>query len=325
MTALLQIHKMTVSFSRRHSTLDAIKDLNLTLNDGETLGLVGESGSGKSLTSLAIMDLQPQNCQVRAEQLRFNGIDIHSLHKKKRRQLLGNQLAMIFQDPLTSLNPCLSIGYQMDEVVKKHLHGRRQQRRQHIASLLEQVGIGHPQTLFSAYPHQLSGGMCQRIMIAMAIACEPRLLIADEPTTALDVTIQDQILKVLRTLKKKKNLSILLITHDMGVVAEMADRIAVMYGGRIVEMGPTSEVLSSPYHPYTQGLLSCLPEMHTASQRRLHTIPGTVSELGHQNQGCQLSPRCQYADQRCRSLAVSPYLTKNRMVVCHKPLTGALT
>lgn len=298
--ALLDIEQLSVSFDTDEGTFPAVSDLSLTLDEGEVLGIVGESGSGKSVTMLAMMGLLPFNARVEASRFHFAGQDMQTLSDRARRRLTGNDIAMIFQEPSTSLNPSFTIGFQLLEAIKAHEGGSRRQRRERAIELLDQVGIPAPAKRLSDYPHQLSGGMNQRVMIAMAIACNPRLLIADEPTTALDVTIQAQILDLLLRLQEERGMGMILITHDMGVVAGAARRVAVMYAGQLMETGASHDVFREPAHPYTGALLNALPERHPG-MARLPTIPGVVPGINDRPQGCLFHPRCAHAQQDCRA------------------------
>ncbi|WP_305806574.1 ABC transporter ATP-binding protein, partial [Stenotrophomonas sp. YIM B06876] len=257
--ALLEIDNLHVAFPTQGAVMHAVDGVSLRLEEGEVLGIVGESGSGKSVTMMALMGLIGFPGRVRAEQLRFAGHDLLGLSDRQRRSLVGKDVAMIFQDPTTSLNPCFTVGFQLMEVLRLHLKMDRAAARRRATELLEQVGIPSASARLSDYPHQMSGGMNQRVMIAMAIACNPRLLIADEPTTALDVTIQAQILDLLRNLQKERGMALVLITHNMGVVQEMAQRVAVMYAGQVVEQSAVAALFAAPQHPYTEALLAAMP------------------------------------------------------------------
>jgi len=297
---LLEIKNLNIKFKTKRGLLHAIKDLSLSLEQGETLGLVGESGCGKSITNLAIMGLLPETAEVTADCLSFENKDLRSLSSKQWQNLRGADIAMIFQDPMSALNPCFTVGQQLQETLAAHTSLGKTQRHQEALSLLHQVGIPAPEERLRAYPHELSGGMAQRIMIAMAIACNPKLLIADEPTTALDVTIQDQILKLLRRLQKERNMAMIFVTHDLGVVANIADRIQVMYAGEMVERGETAQVIANPFHPYTRGLLDSLPSSHHGHFRqRLTSIAGMVPNLLIQQEGCSFKPRCLFQSEKC--------------------------
>jgi dipeptide transport system ATP-binding protein len=320
--ALVEIKNLSVEFQTARGPLRAVDQLDLTIDEREVVGVVGESGSGKSVTMLALMGLIPWPGKVTADRLVFDGQDLLSMSKGQRRHITGKDVAMIFQEPTTSLNPCFTVGFQIMETLRVHEGGSRATRRARTIELLEQVGIPGAASRLSAFPHQLSGGMNQRVMIAMAIACNPRLLIADEPTTALDVTIQAQIIDLLLNLQRERGMALVLITHDMGVVAETAHRIMVMYAGQQVEMQPAARLFEQPRHPYTAALLDALPE-RSAGRRRLSTISGVVPGVDDRPTGCLFNPRCTYADERCRQ--VMPDLTieaDGRQVRCLKPLNG---
>ncbi|HZT20743.1 MAG TPA: oligopeptide/dipeptide ABC transporter ATP-binding protein [Dongiaceae bacterium] len=322
--ALVEIRNLSVTFKTARGLLRAVDGLDLAIEEGEVLGIVGESGSGKSVTMLALMGLIPWPGRVSADRLAFAGRDVLAMSAKQRRRITGKDVAMIFQEPMTSLNPCFTVGFQIMETLRAHEGGTRAQRRQRTIDLLDQVGIPEPASRLNAFPHQLSGGMNQRVMIAMAIACNPRLLIADEPTTALDVTIQAQILDLLLALQRERGMALALITHDMGVVAETAHRIMVMYAGQAVEVQSAERLFERPRHPYTAALLEALPE-RSAGRRRLATIAGVVPGIEDRPRGCLFSPRCALADERCR--AVQPDLTREAgdgQVRCLKPLDRAL-
>src|ERR687890_644576 len=264
---LLEIQNLSVEFPTQSGPMRAVDGVSLTLDQGEVLGVVGESGSGKSVTMLALMGLVPFPGRVRADKLSFGGRDLLTISDRERRALTGKDVAMIFQEPTTSLNPCFTIGFQLTETLRLHEGMDRKAARRRAVELLEQVGIPSPEGRLSAFPHQLSGGMNQRVMIAMAIACNPKLLIADEPTTALDVTIQAQILDLLLTLQRERGMALILITHDMGVVAETARRVSVMYAGQVVETRSARDLFTRPQHPYTGALLDALPERALGKRR----------------------------------------------------------
>jgi len=318
--ALLHIDSLSVRFPGRSGSLQAVDGLSLTLQAGEVLGIVGESGSGKSVSMMALMGLLAWPAQVRAERLQFNGQDMLGLPPAERRRLVGKDLAMIFQDPATSLNPSFSIGFQLTETLRQHLHLDGRAAQQRAIGLLERVGIPEPARRMKAFPHQLSGGMNQRVMIAMAIACQPRLLIADEPTTALDVTIQAQILDLLRDLQQDHGMAMILITHSMGVVSELAQRVGVMYAGQLMELQATHALLRQPGHPYTAALLAASPERGD-DQGRLCAIPGVVPGLYDRPTGCLFAPRCEHASARCG--AEQPAWDSATGLRCHHPLRRA--
>ena len=318
--ALLEIKNLTVEFGSEKRPFRAVDQVCMTIDKGEVVGIVGESGSGKSVTAKAIMGLIDWPGRVTAEQLNFADQDLLAMAEKQRRKITGCDIAMIFQEPMTSLNPCFTAGYQIIEALKIHQGGSKAERKARALELLEQVGIPDPPARLKAYPHQLSGGMSQRIMIAMAIACNPRLLIADEPTTALDVTIQAQIIDLLLNLQRQGAMALMLITHDLALVAEAAQRVVVMYAGQVVETGPVPAIFDSPRHPYTAALLEALPE-RSVGHARLQTIPGVVPGQFDRPRGCLLNPRCKFANQRCCSEAPQlETLSDGRQVRCHTPL-----
>ena len=297
--ALLEIEDLHVEFPSSGAVMRAVEGVSLSLDEGDVLGIVGESGSGKSVTMLALMGLVAFPGRVRAKRLQFAGRDLLTVSDRERRQLVGKDVAMIFQEPTTSLNPCFTIGFQLSETLRLHLGLDRKSALARATLLLEQVGIPAAASRLKDYPHQLSGGMNQRVMIAMAIACNPRLLIADEPTTALDVTIQAQILDLMRTLREETGTAIILITHDLGVVAELADQVAVMYAGRIVEQAPVEALFARPQHPYTIGLLGSIPRLDI-EQERLPAIEGLVPNPLAPVAACRFHPRCPFAIDQCR-------------------------
>ena len=312
---LLEIENLSVAFPSRNGMLRAVDGVSMTLDKGEVLGIVGESGSGKSVGMLALMGLVPHPGRVEADRLRFEGKDLQRLSERERRALTGKDVAMIFQEPTTSLNPSFTIGYQLAETLRIHEGMDRKAARRRVIELLEQVGIPAAESRLSAYPHQLSGGMNQRVMIAMAIACNPKLLIADEPTTALDVTIQAQILDLLLSLQRDRGMALILITHNMGVVSDTTERVAVMYAGQIMEMRPTQSLLESPQHPYTAALLAARPEASDGG--RLATIPGVVPGAYDRPRGCLFSPRCAYATPLSDELRPDLRPWRDGLIRCH--------
>jgi dipeptide transport system ATP-binding protein len=318
--ALLEIEDLHVEFPSHGGVLRAVESVSLTLDEGDVLGIVGESGSGKSVTMLALMGLVAAPGRVRAKKLAFAGHDLLRASDRQRRAIVGKDVAMIFQEPTTSLNPCFTIGFQLTETLRLHLGMDARAARNRAVELLEQVGIPAPAGRLRDFPHQMSGGMNQRVMIAMAIACNPRLLIADEPTTALDVTIQAQILDLLRELQKARGMSLVLVTHNMGVVSEMARRIVVMYAGQVMEERAAAHLFQTPEHPYTAALLAAMPERSTG-RTRLATIPGVVPGLYDRPSGCLFAPRCAFATRRC--VADRPALRAWRQgdVRCHYPMS----
>jgi len=318
--ALLDIQNLSVDFG----VFRAVDNLSLTIDTGEVVGIVGESGSGKSVSMLALMGLIAYPGVVQADKLEFDGRDLAAIKKRQRRDITGKDVAMIFQEPMTSLNPCFTVGFQIMEAINVHQGGTRQQRKSRAIELLDQVGIPEPQSRLDSFPHQMSGGMNQRVMIAMAIACKPKLLIADEPTTALDVTIQAQILQLLLDLQKDSDMALILITHDMGVVAETAHRVVVMYAGQVVEQRNVIELFESPRHPYTHALLEALPE-RSQGRRRLPTIPGVVPGQYDRPDGCLFNPRCQSVQGQCRESVPGLQDDTSGKVRCYFPVAGAVT
>ncbi len=316
--ALLEIDNLTVEFPSAGTPLRAVDSVSLRVEHGEVLGIVGESGSGKSVSMLALMGLIPYPGRFRAERMAFDGHDLLSLPDNKRRQLTGKDVAMIFQEPATSLNPSFTVGFQIAETLRIHMKMDRKAAHRRAIELLEQVGIPAPESRLSAYPHQLSGGMNQRVMIAMAIACNPKLLIADEPTTALDVTIQAQILDLLLSLQREYGMGLILITHNMSVVAQVAERVMVMYCGQVMEERPAADLFASPQHPYTAALLAARPESRIGE--RLATIPGSVPSLLDRPKGCLFSPRCAYATPLTDNVRPELRAFASGAVRCHYPL-----
>src|SRR3954467_116741 len=315
---LLEIENLSVAFPSRNGIVRAVDGVSLTLEKGEVLGIVGESGSGKSVGMLALMGLVPYPGRVQADRLLFEGRDLQTLSERERRALTGKDVAMIFQEPTTSLNPSFTIGYQLAETLRIHEGMDRKAARRRVIELLEQVGIPAPEKRLSAYPHQLSGGMNQRVMIAMAIACNPKLLIADEPTTALDVTIQAQILDLLLSLQRDRGMALILITHNMGVVSDTTERVAVMYAGQIMEQRSTQSLFAAPQHPYTAALLAARPEASNGG--RLATIPGVVPGLNDRPRGCLFSPRCGYATPLTEDERPGLRPWNDGLIRCHYPL-----
>lgn len=312
---LLQVRKLKTYFATDDGAVQAVDGVDLTLHRGETLGIVGESGSGKSVTALSILRLIQSPGEIIAGQITFDEQDLLSLHEEQMRLIRGNRISMIFQQPTTSLNPVFRVGEQIMEALHIHqgLNGEEAQRR--CVELLGMVGLPDPARRAQQYPHELSGGQCQRVMIAMALACNPELLIADEPTTALDVTIQAQILDLMQELREKIDTAIILITHDMGVVAEMADTVAVMYAGQIVEFADVHSLFTDPKHPYTQGLLASVPVLGQMREE-LAVIPGTVPSLINPPKGCRFANRCAYRFERCDEPIELIELEDKRQVRC---------
>jgi dipeptide transport system ATP-binding protein len=302
--SLLSIRNLSVDFETTSGAFRAVDSVDLDVDGTDILAIVGESGSGKSVSMLAVMGLLPWTAKVTADKMEFEGRDLLSMSSKDQRKIIGRDISMIFQEPMSSLNPCFNVGFQIGETLKQHLGLDRAARKKRSIELLELVGIPAPEERLKAFPHQLSGGMSQRVMIAIAIACNPKLLIADEPTTALDVTIQAQITDLLIGLQKEKGMALVLITHDMGVVAETAKRVIVMYAGQQVEQQAVQELFSAPRHPYTNALLNALPE-RSLGLDRLPTIEGVVPGAGDRPAGCLFSPRCSHSQDDC-NLSVPP-------------------
>jgi peptide/nickel transport system ATP-binding protein len=297
---ILEVEALSVDIATARGRLHAVRDVSFSVKRGETLCLVGESGCGKSMTSLAIMDLLPKGATRRARRLAFAGDDLGKVGTRRINALRGNRMAMIFQEPMTALNPAYTIGNQLVEAYRLHRKANEAEARERAVHLLGKVGIASAAQRLDQYPHQLSGGLRQRVMIAMALMCGPELLIADEPTTALDVTIQAQILRLLAELQRELGIAMVLITHDLGVVARIADRVAVMYAGEIVEEGPTAALFANPRHPYTQGLIDCIPVPgRTVRGGRLGVIPGVVPSLVGDIRGCSFRDRCGHARDLC--------------------------
>ena len=329
--ALLEVRGLSVSFATRRGPFVAVDGADFTVQRDEVLAVVGESGSGKSVAMLAVMGLLPWTATVTAERLAFDGKDLTRLSPRARRSIVGRDMAMIFQEPVASLNPCFTVGWQIAESLREHLKLSRQAARARAVELLQEVGIADAPRRASAFAHQLSGGMCQRVMIAMALACRPRLLIADEPTTALDVTIQAQIVDLLLRLKRDTGMGLVLITHDLGLVAEAADRVVVQYAGRQVETQDVGPLFDDPHHPYTQALLAALPDRALAQvqatapgeqrvRARLSAIPGVVPGASDHLPGCAFAPRCAHAFERCHTEVPAPAAAALGQSRCHAPL-----
>jgi dipeptide transport system ATP-binding protein len=314
---LLEIRNLSVTFATAAGPFKAVDGIDLDVDPGEVVAIVGESGSGKSVAMLAVMGLLPKTATVTADRLAFAGEELFALSDRRRRALIGKDMAMIFQEPMSSLNPCFTAGFQIGETLKTHLGMDKAAQRARTIELLQEVGIPEPERRLTAFPHQLSGGMSQRVMIAMAIACRPKLLIADEPTTALDVTIQAQILDLLLALQKETGMGLVLITHSMGVVAETAHRVVVQYAGQQVERQAVRGLFAEPHHPYTVALLDALPDRATGD--RLPAIPGVVPGQGDRPNGCLFNPRCGFATDLCRKVVPPLQPEALGMALCHYP------
>ncbi|QUH20069.1 ABC transporter ATP-binding protein [Alkaliphilus sp. B6464] len=304
---LLELNNLKVSFFTNNGEVQAVRGTSFYLNNGEVLGVVGESGSGKSVTSMAILRLLKPTGRIVGGEINYKGQDLMDISEKEMMKIRGNEIAMIFQDAMTSLNPVFTIGYQISEVIRRHQRVNKKVARKKTIEMLRLVGIPSPEERYNNYPHEFSGGMRQRAMIAMALCCEPDLLIADEPTTALDVTIQAQILELMKELKDTINTSIILITHDLGVVADVCSRVIVMYGGLVMEEGTVDEIFYNPQHPYTKGLLESLPKMEDGQKQKLIPIEGSPPDLSKPPMGCPFAERCPYAKDICREKQPSYY------------------
>ena len=315
---VLNVKNMNVSFKSHGQEVKAVRGVSFSVDQGEIVGLVGESGSGKSVTMKAVMGILPDNAERTAESILLNERELKDLSDEECRKVRGKEMTMIFQDPMTALNPLKKIGSQIEEVIIRQRKCSKNEAKEKALEMLKKVGIPNPEVRLGQYPHEFSGGMRQRVLIAMALACEPELLIADEPTTALDVTIQAQILDLLHELKDEFHTSIMLITHDMGVVAEMADDVMVMYAGKEMEYGDVRSIFKDPLHPYTRGLLKSIPRLDQSSDDPLFNIPGSVPDLSEMPKGCRFCTRCPEADKRCREQEPGLYDVNGRQVRCWK-------
>jgi oligopeptide/dipeptide ABC transporter ATP-binding protein len=316
-STLLEVSNLRTSFLGRAGLAQAVDGVDFTLAEGRTLCVVGESGCGKSVTALSIMRLiAPPGRILPGSSIVFDGVDLATASDRDLQRIRGNSIAMIFQEPMTSLNPVYTVGHQIAEAVRVHRRVDQKAALERAIEVMRLVGIPSPEQRVRAYPHQLSGGMRQRVMIAMALSCDPKLLIADEPTTALDVTIQAQILELLKEIRTNLKMAIVLITHDLGVVAEMADDVAVMYAGRIVEFGPVAQVLSSPQHPYTEALLHSIPVLGMTQSEPLHVIRGKVPGPHNRPVGCRFEPRCDYAFARCHDEYPKLFKDRDHLAAC---------
>ena len=297
---VLEIQNLRTVFKSRGQEVQAVRGVSFSVGESEIVGLVGESGSGKSVTMKAVLGILPENAEISSDSMKLNGVELSGLREEEYRKLRGKDMTMIFQDPMTALNPLLKVGKQLEEVILRHSKCSKEEAKKKAVEMLAKVGIPTPEQRVKQYPHEFSGGMRQRVLIAMALACEPKLLIADEPTTALDLTIQAQILDLLKDLEKEYQTSIVLITHDMGVVATICSKIAIMYGGLIMETGTTDEIFYEPKHPYTKALLRAIPSLDLKEGERLQSIEGLPPSLVNPPSGCPFAERCEYATERCR-------------------------
>lgn len=320
--SLLRVSNLQVDFATQRGKVTVLRDLSFALEAGEAVGLVGESGSGKSVTSLAILQLLASNAEIVQGKIEFQGHNLLTLSERQRQKVRGSQISMIFQDPMTSLNPCYTVGSQLIEILKVHEQLSHEQAQRRALELMSRVGIPDPLPRMKNFPHEMSGGMSQRIMIAMAMSCRPKILIADEPTTALDVTIQSQILRLINDLRKQEQMAVLLVSHDLGVIAENTDRVMIMYAGELVEQGATAEIIARPRHPYTEGLLKCLPGHYEncAKDFRLPTIPGTVLNLQERSIGCQFQSRCFRALETCGQKSIEMTEIAQGSYRCLRPI-----
>ena len=316
--SLLEVSNLSTSFHIGVGDVQAVRGVSFHVESGESLGIVGESGSGKSVSMLSVLGLLPDYAEVRADAIRFDGRDLTKLSGKALRAMHGSEIGMIFQDPMTSLNPLFTVESQLTEPLKIHMHLNKKQARARALALLEQVEIPNPEARLRQYPHELSGGLRQRVMIAIAIACNPKMIIADEPTTALDVTIQAQILELLRHLKEETRTAVIMITHDLGVIASMCSRIMVMYGGTVCEEGGVREIFYDPRHPYTWGLLNSIPRAGNGPREKLIPINGTPPDMLRPPEGCPFAPRCRYAMPVCRAhMPPVTRLSDTLSLACH--------
>jgi oligopeptide transport system ATP-binding protein len=318
---LLEVKNLEVSFFTYAGEVKAVRGISYELKPGEVMGIVGESGSGKSVSSYALMGIIPEPGKIISGNIIFDGKDITNLSEKERLKMRGKDIGMIFQDPMTSLNPVFTVGNQINESLKKHTSLSKEERTARIIELFQLVGINQPEKRMNQYPHEFSGGMRQRVMIAMALACNPKLLIADEPTTALDVTIQAQIVELLKDLKTKINMGIIFITHDLGVIADICDKVAVMYAGNIIETGSIDEIFYQPKHPYTWGLLKSMPKLNAEEHERLIPIEGNPVDLINPPKGCAFAPRCKHCMRVCLEKKPPAYtISEGHDALCWLPI-----
>lgn len=315
---LLSVNGLRIVFASKKRRSIAVDDLSFSLNKGETLGIVGESGSGKTLSALSIIDLLPNNGMLEAGEIKFQGQDLSELSSKKIRKIRGNEISMIFQDPIMSLDQVFTVGNQIVESILTHKKVDKTSAKKTALELLKNLEIANPERVYNSYPFELSGGMCQRVMIAIALCCQPKLIIADEPTTALDVTVQAEIMDLLKNTQKNLNMGIILITHDLGVVSDMADKIVVMYAGKSMEQASNTIIFNKPYHPYTLGLIKSIPRLDTKIER-LYSIKGTVPEIKDIIKGCRFSTRCPFTIDKCfKEEPIMDEIESNHFVRCHR-------
>jgi oligopeptide/dipeptide ABC transporter ATP-binding protein len=320
---VLSVRDLSAAFFTKEGTIRAVRDVSFDLSPGRVLAVVGESGSGKSSLALALLRLLPFPGKVTSGSVHFEGRDLLNASEDELRRVRGRQISMIFQDPVSGLNPVLPIGKQVEEILTSHLSIPKKERKQRTLDVLRSVGLADPERVAGSYPFHLSGGMCQRVMIAMATALDPHVVIADEPTSALDVTVQAQILNDLDQLRRQRDTAIILITHDLGVVAQMADDVAVMYAGRFIEVGPVQQIYKEPRHPYTWALLNTLPRLDRSGDGQLHAIPGAPPNLAELGEECAFLPRCTKAMSRCRTdpaPALAGYGRPGHLVACYNPI-----
>ena len=321
MRSLISLQGLSIKTSSGGRSLTS--DVNISLIEGEALGIVGESGSGKTLTALSILGLLPRGVEVASGEISFSGENLLSIDPERLREIRGKEISMVYQDPMTALNPVMTVGNQLLEVLDCHNHDVKDPES-HVKQSLIEVGIPDPDRALKSYPHEFSGGMRQRVVIAMSLLLSPKLLIADEPTTALDVTIQRQILSLVSKQRSRRQMSMLWITHDLGVVANLVDRVAVMYAGRIVEVGTTKQIFNSPQHPYTQGLLASLPVASSHSRNRLASIPGVPPKPWLVGQSCSFADRCQFAQKRCQESLPLLDIRGTKSVACFYPIASSI-
>ncbi|WP_067724619.1 ABC transporter ATP-binding protein [Oceanobacillus damuensis] len=314
MSKLLQINNLKTVFYTEEGQVPSVDNVSLDIKKGETVAIVGESGSGKSVTALSILGLVPSPGRVVTGEILYEGKDLLKMTDKEIKKIRGNEISMIFQEPLSALNPVLTVGKQIQESIELHQKKKGKRAKEKVIQLLNRVGIPRPEKVYYSYPHTLSGGMRQRVMIAMALSCRPKLIIADEPTTALDVTTQAQILNLMKSLSEEEGTTILIITHDLGVVAEMADRVVVMYAGQVVEQSTVYDLFEKPEHPYTKGLLDCTPKIHGESEELL-AIEGTVPTIQNRPTGCKFHPRCKFTHEKCKEKDPELFTIKEKQKV----------